>query len=503
MADASGNIVTGKRTRKPRRVLRMHMGSSRCYGYDSEEERQNAEREQQKKQLSQVKAEKKRLKDAERKRQKELTFKHQQSIKAEEKSKSRDTSKKISSGRSHSNSDEDTGIIACRDKGDEEVCAIAADLGRNGFRESTGKGSTSNTKKPITKLKRKRSSSGSGVGEMKQKMLSGPRKNTFGGKEIKRKRTEVLPSRSFAIQTVVGLIPASSSAPVCNPGTEWLCGKCGDVNRSDQQVCSMCFAASSGVSLKDVPKAVDPKSWNDSDFFLQWWRRGLISAVQQRMSLPTISSVRPGKSNKRNVGGGDRTVARNVSTTSWVQCNLCLKWRRLLGSPVDLPKVWSCCMNKEADPSHACCDAPEEVDDEMDCAADHGSKDVKQYTKDHDTLVFLEKLRNFYQATGKSIKFRSLTLGGRELNLYRLYNLVLSRGGHKQVMAEKGSWAKIFRALENYSKTETSASFRLKNIYKKYLLDFEIYERRSAELQHLPSPSELSAPLTILPFPTD
>ena len=70
-------------------------------------------------------------------------------------------------------------------------------------------------------------------------------------------------------------------------------------------------------------------------------------------------------------------------------------------------------------------------------------------------------------------------------------------------MAEKGSWAKIFRALENYSKTETSASFRLKNIYKKYLLDFEIYERRSAELQHLPSPSELSAPLTILPFPTE
>ena len=37
----------------------------------------------------------------------------------------------------------------------------------------------------------------------------------------------------------------------------------------------------------------------------------------------------------------------------------------------------------------------------------------------------------------------------------------------------KGTWANIFRQLPNYSPTETSASYRLKKIYEKYLWEYE------------------------------
>ncbi|KAK8807431.1 hypothetical protein WA158_004190 [Blastocystis sp. Blastoise] len=75
------------------------------------------------------------------------------------------------------------------------------------------------------------------------------------------------------------------------------------------------------------------------------------------------------------------------------------------------------------------------------------------------------------------------TFGRREVDLYRLFREVCAYGGCEAVVAREGTWAYIYRSLENYSPTETSASFRLKKMYSKYLLDYEKY------LYNFPPPS--------------
>ena len=60
-----------------------------------------------------------------------------------------------------------------------------------------------------------------------------------------------------------------------------------------------------------------------------------------------------------------------------------------------------------------------------------------------------------------------------DLDLYNFFILVLKCGGFDTVVRYEGTWSKIFKALPNYSKTETSASYRLKRIYQKFLLSYE------------------------------
>jgi hypothetical protein len=57
--------------------------------------------------------------------------------------------------------------------------------------------------------------------------------------------------------------------------------------------------------------------------------------------------------------------------------------------------------------------------------------------------------------------------------MYLLFKHVVSAGGMQNVVSNEGTWANIFRQLPNYSPTETSASYRLKKIYEKYLWDYE------------------------------
>ena len=42
---------------------------------------------------------------------------------------------------------------------------------------------------------------------------------------------------------------------------------------------------------------------------------------------------------------------------------------------------------------------------------------------------------------------------------------------------KKGVWASVFRSLPNYNENETSASYRLRKSYEKYLLEFELSEQ--------------------------
>jgi hypothetical protein len=89
-------------------------------------------------------------------------------------------------------------------------------------------------------------------------------------------------------------------------------------------------------------------------------------------------------------------------------------------------------------------------------------------------------LDNFLEQRS-GIKRRELILGGKPLDLHLLYKAVLDRGGFKRMASEaekkKGVWASVFRSLPNYNENETSASFRLRKSYEKYLLEFELSER--------------------------
>jgi len=386
---------------------------------------------------------------------------------------------------------------------------------------------------------------------------------------------------AFSVQTVLKLVPGmednnrsskNSSHTIISSNNnghlnllsagknfkQWHCLACGDLNRPDQDVCSLCFTineaanvyfelkndnnncsnnsattspsmpaiatttkiaaaattnrsnGSSNITVtptrKDdkpttnfnivAPLTLSNSEWKTSETFIRWWRRGLMTALQYKLPLlfPPVSSQLAFR-HQNNVHENRLSIQPRVTRLGqdkWVQCNMCLKYRRLPSSVSvsELPKMWFCRYNKY-DPHLADCRASEEQFTYYD---DH----VKELSDDHDTLAFLDKLRHYYDVTGKVVRLRSLTLGGRELSLYRLYNEVQARGGCAQVMSEKGTWAKIFRALENYSKTETSASFRLKNIYRKYLLEYENHQRALATANNEPLPSECAAPITMM-----
>ena len=90
---------------------------------------------------------------------------------------------------------------------------------------------------------------------------------------------------------------------------------------------------------------------------------------------------------------------------------------------------------------------------------------------------FYWRLDNFLEQR-YGMSRRALILGGKKLDLYLLYMEVLSRGGYQKMDIEakkkKGVWASVFRSLPNYNENETSASYRLRKSYEKYLLAFAL-----------------------------
>lgn len=84
----------------------------------------------------------------------------------------------------------------------------------------------------------------------------------------------------------------------------------------------------------------------------------------------------------------------------------------------------------------------------------------------------MNKLKSFL-ASNQIMSYRPPTLGRKEVDLYRLFREVTAYGGCESVVSKEGTWAKIYRGLDNFSPTETSASFRLKKMYTKYLLAYE------------------------------
>jgi len=67
-------------------------------------------------------------------------------------------------------------------------------------------------------------------------------------------------------------------------------------------------------------------------------------------------------------------------------------------------------------------------------------------------------------------------LSGAPVDLYQLYSEVVQRGGFEEVCQQK-LWREIFRQLPQYSDRHTSASYALKKMYKKNLLEYELLKR--------------------------
>ena len=86
--------------------------------------------------------------------------------------------------------------------------------------------------------------------------------------------------------------------------------------------------------------------------------------------------------------------------------------------------------------------------------------------------LFINDLQKYNQMHGKdTVKIPQM--GGKELDLYKLFKEVVSRGGSHYVLDNK-LWKDVVNALDVPSSC-TSASFLLKNHYSKYLLSYEQY----------------------------
>ena len=107
-----------------------------------------------------------------------------------------------------------------------------------------------------------------------------------------------------------------------------------------------------------------------------------------------------------------------------------------------------------------------------------------QPVSEMDRRIFMQDLRAFHRRLGTSVRLhrkevnvmqRLPQLGHAQVDLYLLFKWVLSYGGFEHVKSFEGTWGKIYRSMPNYSSTETSASYRLRRIYERYLEQFEVY----------------------------
>lgn len=107
-----------------------------------------------------------------------------------------------------------------------------------------------------------------------------------------------------------------------------------------------------------------------------------------------------------------------------------------------------------------------EEEEEEDVFGDNEDIDVEERDK------FLRDLNEFMEKRGTPIPYDNLPqLGGRRLNVYKLWLQVWSRGGYEAVCENK-QWTEVRDAYQ-VPKTCTSASYSLKMYYQKWLYSYE------------------------------
>ncbi|XP_061375457.1 high mobility group B protein 10 [Gastrolobium bilobum] len=103
-----------------------------------------------------------------------------------------------------------------------------------------------------------------------------------------------------------------------------------------------------------------------------------------------------------------------------------------------------------------------------------------------DANLFWEKLQSFHNSYGT--KFKVPTIGGKPLDLYRLFIEVTSRGGLEKVIADR-KWKEVILMFK-FRDTITSASFMVRRYYLSLLYHFEqvYYFRKQVPPSLTPEP---------------
>ncbi|XP_057453840.1 high mobility group B protein 10-like isoform X2 [Lotus japonicus] len=107
-----------------------------------------------------------------------------------------------------------------------------------------------------------------------------------------------------------------------------------------------------------------------------------------------------------------------------------------------------------------------------------------------DANLFWEKLRSFHKSF--DTKFKVPTIGGKPLDLYRLFIEVTSRGGLEKVLDDR-KWKEVILAFK-FRDTITSASFMVRRYYLSLLYHFEqvYYFRKQVPPSSTPDPGNRS-----------
>lgn len=97
---------------------------------------------------------------------------------------------------------------------------------------------------------------------------------------------------------------------------------------------------------------------------------------------------------------------------------------------------------------------------------------------------FWNNLQDFHKSLGTTLKVP--TIGGKPLDLYRLFIEVTSRGGLEKVIGDR-KWKEVITVFK-FPDTVTSASFALRKYYQSLLYDFEqvYYFRKQAPSFSMP-----------------
>mmetsp|Transcript_4129 Transcript_4129/g.5581 ORF Transcript_4129/g.5581 Transcript_4129/m.5581 type:complete len:762 (+) Transcript_4129:154-2439(+) len=177
----------------------------------------------------------------------------------------------------------------------------------------------------------------------------------------------------------------------------------------------------------------------------------------------------------------------------WIRCSKCGKWRKLptLVPFESLSPLWECSYNPIW--SQNSCDVEEEQLRPNDIHLDVGQ--LRVYI-DREKALFILDLLAFLRSR-KVFKTRLPVVAGMELDLYRLYREITYVGGFTLANKNDGTWAQIFRRLDNFNDRVTDASYRLKRIYQQYLYPYEnaFYEKDRQQVCSFLSDSSASRAL--------
>ncbi|TPX61326.1 hypothetical protein PhCBS80983_g01135 [Powellomyces hirtus] len=107
-------------------------------------------------------------------------------------------------------------------------------------------------------------------------------------------------------------------------------------------------------------------------------------------------------------------------------------------------------------------------------------EDAIERTPEYD--AFMKEIDEFNKSFGVTVQ-REPVLGGKRLDMYRIYQWVIEAGGYDQVTTARG-WKKITDPF-NLPATCTNSAYVVKQLYQKFLLNYEQHKVHGKSMEEL------------------